>query len=241
MEDRYTETFTIPSHLVDGSKSLGAGNILHLMQELSYHGADQLGCGEEEFERQGLAWIFARMHIVIDRRPRLYENVRMETWSKGLEGLFFNRHYRILDENGTPLVRGCSSCLTINLATRSLVRSDKVAALLDNWNQNPMEAVSPAAKIAPCGEYAAEPLLSHRVMYSDTDFIGHVNNSQYLRWAVDCEKSVNPGFNLSEVSVNFIHETKLGETIEYFRGIRDGLINYAARVGGTTVMLLEMI
>ena len=240
MEDRYSEVFTVPSHLVDGSKALGAGNILHLFQELSFHGAAQLGCSEEYLERVGYAWIFSRMHFIVERRPKIYETVRMETWSQGLEGLFLIRHYRILDEAGTPLIRGCSSCLTINLATRSLVRSDKVAAVSPYWEQNPLKAASPAGKIVPCEEYAAEPLLSHRVMYSDTDFVGHVNNSQYLRWAVDCEKSVNPEFNLSEVSLNFLKETKLGETIEYYRSERDGWVNYAAKVGDATVLLLEM-
>lgn len=240
MEDRYSEEFTIPSHLVDGSKSLGAGNILHLMQELSYHGADQLGCGEADFESRGLAWIFARMHIVINRRPSLYERVTMQTWSKGIGGLFFNRDYRFLDAQGNTLIGACSSCLTINLETRSMVRSDKVAALLDNWVQNTEEAASPAGKIVPCPDYDPVPVLTHRVMYSDTDFIGHVNNSQYLRWAVDCEKSVDPGFDIREVSINFIKETKLGQTIEYYRGTRDGWINYAAKVDGTIVMLLEM-
>lgn len=241
MEDRYSEEFIIPSHLVDGSKSLGAGNILHLMQELSYHGADQLGCGEADFERRGLAWIFARMHIVINRRPSLYEKITMQTWSKGLEGLFFNRDYRFLDTQGETLIGACSSCLTISLSTRSMVRSDKVASLLENWVQNPEEAASPAGKILPCPDYTPLPVMSHRVMYSDTDFIGHVNNSQYIRWAVDCEMSLNPGFNVREITVNFIRETKLGETIEYYRGIRGGRINYSAKVEGNTAMLLEML
>ncbi|MBO4570627.1 MAG: hypothetical protein J5699_01715 [Bacteroidales bacterium] len=240
MEDRYTEQFMVPSHMVDGGKKLGTGNILHIFQELSYNGSHQLGCGEDLMESRGFAWIFSRIHIVIRRRPSINEIVRMETWSKGLEGLFFNRQYRILDSDGEPILLGCGLCLVINLESRALVRSDRISQIVESWEQNPEEAASTPAKLTPCDGYGSLPLLSHRVMYSETDFVGHVNNSQYLRWAVDCEKTVNPAFFPVEITINFLKETKLGDTIEYYRAIRDGRINYAARVGGATVMLLEM-
>lgn len=240
MEKKYSEEFAVPSHLVDGSRRLGTGNILHILQELSYKGSEQLGCGDDEMERRGFAWIFSRIHIVIRRRPSIYEKVGLETWSKGLEGLFFNRHYRILDEKGEPLILGCGSCLVINLATRGLVRSDRIAPIAETWEQNSEEAASVPAKLVPCGEYDPVQLLSHKVMYSETDFVGHVNNSQYLRWAIDCEKSVDIDFNPADITINFLKETKLGDTIEYYRCASGETLNYCAKVGGTPVMLLEM-
>ena len=54
--------------------------------------------------------------------------------------------------------------------------------------------------------------------YSDVDLLGHTNNVRYLVWALDRidldELRAHP---VKEVSINFNHEVRPGETVELGR------------------------
>ncbi len=65
-----------------------------------------------------------------------------------------------------------------------------------------------------------------RLYYSDTDINGHINNTRYVDLACDAaELEQRPhGVFLQEMLISYVGECFAGETIELYRGKRDGVI-----------------
>ena len=218
MAPKHIGDFTIPSYLVDGDKLLSPSSILSILQELSYRGSDQLGCGVEFMAGRGLAWVLSRDHFVVHRYPRIMEKVHLETWYRGFDGLMVLRDYRILSDDGQPLVDATSASLIIDINTRELKRTDHLTGVISPEPQCDESAIGHNAdRIVLRGIQTEDTGITRTVRYTDTDFVGHLNNTCYLKWAMDCEQQLGGPVHPGEVCINFLKETKLGEELTFRR------------------------
>lgn len=211
MDNKYREDFAIPSYLADGSRELSPNATLLVFQELAYRGANDLSFGDSVMKEKGLAWVLSRMHFVTYRAPVMGERVKLETWHKGLDGLFYLRDYRILDTDGRELTVATSSFVIIDTRTREMVRTDSLGDLVPPEPQCGEHAIqAPADRLAVRGDDFETSPRTRRVEYSDTDFVEHVNNSNYLKWMLDYEYARGGVRKAKDVCINFSRETHLG-------------------------------
>ncbi|MBQ7194721.1 MAG: hypothetical protein IJS07_03705 [Bacteroidales bacterium] len=232
MADKHIEDFIIPSYLVDGDKLLSPSSVLSILQELSYRGSDELGCGVDFMLSKGLAWVLSRDQFVIHRYPRISEKVRLETWYRGFDGLMVLRDYRILSPDGEPLVSATSSSLIIDINTRELKRTDHLPDVISPEPQNPEPAIGHNAdRIVLRGLDIKDCGIRRTVRYTDTDFVGHLNNTCYLKWAMDCDRELGESTRPKEVCINFVKETKLGEVLSFGSARTGDGILYTASTG----------
>ena len=240
--DRYTEDMLVPSYLTDRTRRMSPLAAMAVVQELSYSGGDQVGLGDHLLTPLGLAWVYSRLHFVIYEAPAFRQPVRLETWHRGLSGPYFLRDYRILDTAGHPLVAATAASVIIDIASRSLRRIDRIEGV-DTAPQNPEQALEKmAGKIVLPVDVPAERMQSYRVTDTDLDFVGHTNNLNYLRWALECERRSGDGgiTRPADVAVAFLHETHLGETVDYVRYVSGGQHYYAGYVGDRHVVSLRI-
>ena len=236
---KHREELTIPSYLVDGDKLLSPSSIMAVLQELSYNGSTEMGCGVDDMLAKGLAWVFSRNMFRVHRYPRITEKVHLETWYRGFEGLMVLRDYRILSEDGEPLVSATSSSLIIDVNTRELKRTDHLDGIISPEPQCTESALGCNAEkltIRPgdlignnTGDNSApgaserqettwtDTGITRTVRYGDTDFVGHLNNTCYLKWVIDCEHRLGGIIHPTEVCINFLKETKLDSTLTFRR------------------------
>lgn len=235
------EEFTIPSYLTDSSRKLSPASTLAVAQDLSYKGGDELGIGDKEMSTRGLAWVLCRARFMVKRAPEMFERVILETWHKGLSGPYFIRNYRIRDTAGRELVKVTSSCVLIDLKTRTLTRIDHIPGI--DWPDPGCGECTfdvPAEKIRiPQGEYDSGEV-AHTIEYTDTDFVGHTNNTNYLKWAMDCEALNGGMLHPGDVTVNYIHETSVGDRITFRRMFSDGVSYLIGVVNGSCVMTVKL-
>jgi acyl-ACP thioesterase len=192
---------------------------MDLAQEIAYWAAEELGFGYTSLHVHHTAWVLSRMHLRFENPAAWRDNVRLYTWHKGAEGLFYLRDFDLQDTAGNHLVRGTSSWVVMNEETRRLVRPEDLAGRLSM--EGPVDdAISePAPKVVFPGE--GEPAGEHIVSYSDIDIIGHTNNVRYMVLALDhipAEDALKP---VSDVWINFTKETTLGDRIELRRVRKD--------------------
>lgn len=235
------EEFTIPSYLTDSSRRLSPASTLAVAQDLSYKGGDELGIGDKEMSARGLAWVLCRARFIVERAPEMFEDVILETWHKGLSGPYFIRNYRIRDTAGRELVRVTSSCVLIDKENRALTRVDHI---LGNNSFEPLCGECtfdvPAEKIRILqGEYDSGEVV-RTIEYTDTDFVGHTNNINYLKWAMDCEALNGGMIHPRDVTVNYIQETSAGDRITFRRMFSDGVSYLTGVVNGRCVMTVRL-
>lgn len=210
---KFRQDITVPCYQTDSTQALRPASFMDMAQEIAYWAAEELGFGYSTLHLHHTAWVLSRMHIRFQKPVRWSDRVSLFTWHKGANGLFYLRDFRLKAPDGTALVDCTSSWVVINEQTRRLVRPEDIqdSLRLEYDVDNAIEEPAPKVVFPKEGAQAAG---EHKVVYSDTDLIGHTNNARYMVWAMDAlpeEALENP---LKEVFINFNKETKLGETVQ---------------------------
>ena len=226
-KNKFYQEITVPCYDVDRSRYLKIAAFMDMAQEIAHWAAELLGAGFDVLAERKTAWVLSRMHIHFSDAPRWKEDVRLWTWHKGFDGLFFLRDFSLQDASGAERVTATSSWLIIDTESRRLLRDLAENPLLDLSTAGEGHAIAtPAPKIQrPSG---AEPDLvtEHKVSYSDIDFLGHANNARYMVWAMDClDLKTVSSRRPKDVYINFNRETRPGENVE-LRRYRDGEDSY---------------
>ena len=218
-KNKFYQDITVPCYDVDRSRYLKVAAFMDMAQEIAHWAAELLGAGFDVLASHNTAWVLSRMHIHFPDAPMWKEDIRLWTWHKGFDGLFFLRDFSLRDESGAERVSATSSWLIIDTESRRLLRNPAERAILDLSTAGEGYAIAqPAPKIQkPSG---AEPDLvtEHKVSYSDIDFLGHANNARYMVWAMDClEMETASSRRPKDVFINFNKETRPGETVQLCR------------------------
>ncbi len=211
MQDTYSQKFRIASFDVSPEGRARLTSLAHYFQETAYHHANLLGLGYHDLERSGQVWVLARMKIEVVSMPEWNQEIVVETWPRGTDKLFALRDYLVKDLSDTTLASGATSWLVLNRENHRPVRFSFDALNIPVRNKgvfpgNPEKLVTPVHWL---------PLGKHRVLYSDLDVVGHVNNVKYIEWSLDAliAKNSYPG-KIKTLEINYMKESSSNDTIE---------------------------
>ena len=241
--EKYSENDIISCYRSDSHSNMRPEAFLDMAQQMAVKGAQLLPFNDTALLEKGCVWVLARMKAIFDRGVPFDTQIRLDTWHKGQQGLYFLRDYTLSDHQGVA-VRSTSSWIVMNVQTRSLSRDEDVMKLLSVAAQSSDNAIEQACSkiIMPRG---AEVSLigKHRVRYSDIDKNGHTNNVKYTVWALDSLPSeLVMGKRLKELSINFNKEALLDEEVELFHCIKeDGAHIIEGKSEGHQVFIEELI
>ena len=215
MGNIYSEDYAIPCYMCDIRSRLRPSSFMDIAQELAARGLDRLGFTDQEINKYNLVWIIARMSVRFPKVPHRLDTVTAQTWHRGLEGMFFLRDYRLIDSEGECAVASTSSWIVMDTRTRKAVRSDHVTDIIDPEPESSLTAMesAPPKLLFPRG---AETISSgvHKVLYSDLDYNGHVNNARYVMWAFDAlPLSISADKGISGFDINFNREARPCESV----------------------------
>jgi acyl-ACP thioesterase len=212
--DIVQNTFPLGFGDIDRSDRLTLAATFDYFQEAAINHAEILGVGRESLARTGQGWILSRMSVVLDRRPKFRETVTVRSWPRGWEKLFALRDYDIRDESDTPIVRGRSGWIIIDMEKRRPLRPQGVMETL------PLNEGLDALPSGAAGLAVRDNLVKsgeRKAAYSDIDYNGHVNNARYIQWIQDAVKpEMLEGAGKMRMDINYLSEIKPGETTEIF-------------------------
>ena len=213
----YQQTIDTPSYLCDRNDKLHTWAAVRLCQEVSEYHSNASGVGYEELLKQNRAWVISRAYYIIYRRPVSFEKIMLSTWSRGNDGLFAFRDYRVEDMNGETLITGTSYWPLIDYDSRRAVRLKDIISQYDIY---PEQATDHCAleKLKLPSMKTPDGLFCHEVRLSMIDHTQHVNNSEYVKLVFDSLAETN--FDLGRpfaVEVNYQNETHLGDTLSVSR------------------------
>lgn len=243
MTGKYTVNIEIASYMADYCKRLRPDSFMSLAQEMAMKAATNFGFGYDQMGVHRTTWVLSRLHVVFLKTPLWRENMKMITWHKGLEGLLFLRDFDFRGENDEELIKATSSWLVMDTVERRLVRPDKMADIIPAEGQSSDNAIEePSPKLMIPRNETVEQVGSHIVQYSDLDFLGHVNNTKYMNWALDCISEIAIEKSMKEFYINFNQECKMGEEVQLFRwDDPDGAIYIEGKAEGRQVFITKLI
>lgn len=155
-------------------------------------------------------WVLSRFKLIIDDFPTWGENIKIETWGKGVNGLFAIRDFLIYKTNGDRVASASSAWLVLN---RKSLRPQRLHKLNENFIAYPDKHAIPEKLdkiILPGIPDEKERIKTH---FSDIDVNKHVSSSNYVKWMIDTFNHGNEDKSLHSLEINYLAEAHTDETI----------------------------
>jgi acyl-ACP thioesterase len=208
----WTEAFPVRSYAVTPHGTASVLAVCDYLQEAAGHHAQALGVSMQDLLREGRAWVLARLRLQVEQLPPWGQEVVVETWPSGLDGLYTTREFVLHAESGeAPMARGTSAWLVIDTDRRRPLRPPRVLHTIETPDRPP--PLSPATDDLPVPEQT-DCERSFAVRYHDLDLNRHVNNVRYVEWALETlPPGVHDTHRCTDIALQFKAETTLGDTV----------------------------
>lgn len=206
----WTEATTVRAHEVTPRGTASVPALCMYLQEAAGHHADALGVSIQSLQDEGKAWVLAHLRVQIAQAPRWEDDLTIETWPSGLEGLRATREF-VLWKGDTAVARATSAWLVFDIESRRPARPprrvhdielpDRTPVLNHDWD-----------------ELAVPDRTDHErtfeVRYHDLDVNRHANNLRVLEWALETLPASHlETHRCTEVALQFRAETTLGDAV----------------------------
>lgn len=208
----YKQNYHIDLRDVDFQKKLKLSTLFSYFQEIASLASENLGFGITTLEKKfGVAWILTRIRVDLLRRPDWDEEITIETWPLEPSKIEFERDYLVKDQNGKIIIRAVSKWVIMDIKERRLKRTEFIGI---HYPEKITERAI-ACKLGKLKDFGKlEKAYDKVIGYSDIDFNGHLNNSKYVDYILDCfPVSDHKNYAIKSIDLNFNHEALPGDTI----------------------------
>ena len=184
--------------------------LLNYLQSAAGDHAALLGVAVADLRKSGHTWVLSRLHLAMERYPRVGDSVRIRTWPVSRMKVFTVRDFELFDGEGKLLGRATTSWAVLNLKTR---RPAQLVDVLAPYPLHPERALNDAFSTLPLLEQPGYELRLP-VLRSDLDINRHVNNTVYAGWALETiPDEVDDTCRLAAIEIGFRAEALYGDTI----------------------------
>lgn len=207
----YEWNVRIESYMVGPDRLLRPSYQLKLQQEVGERHFVEAGLGYEALLREGIVFVLARLRTVILRAPRLEENIRLQTWHRQTKGAQFLRCYRFLSEEGEVLIDSVSAFTLVDAVEHKLLRPTVFDRFGIEGSDRTVEHCPDPARLRP--SLPLTPVGEHTVRWSEIDFNGHLNNTEYADLVCDHAPEGMAGRRITELQLVYHRKAREGQVL----------------------------
>ncbi len=231
----YQEKITLTKEMFNDNHSLTNHAILYLFQTVAGLHATKLKIDYIHLGKRNLMWVVVRNRHHIIQSPQIGETVIVSTWPHPTKRFDYDREYQITSLTGKTYIIGDSKwCILDKVQKRIAIVND----LLPNEGYvSDSNFTTPLIQINVKGE-PLDKNWEYTVNKNQIDQNNHLNNTEYATMIDQCLKDLR--VNASQFEINFVKETKLGQTLKfncyqedttlYFEGKVEDSIHVKAKV-----------
>lgn len=213
--------YRVEPQYVDFTDRVSVSSICDLILHAAGEDAHKRGFGIDALADNNYGWVLSRLAVELDYMPTEYSQFTLHTWISDYNRLSSTRNFTLTDAEGRVFGRAVSQWCMIDYATRMPVDMNIMAKAHEG---NMVDAPSPCERPRRIGVVSSEPLVEHRVVYSDIDFNRHMNTMRYIDIIFDTLPIEVPeqltGFRLD---MNFMKEARYGDNLLLMGEERDGV------------------
>lgn len=214
----YTFDTRISYSAVDRNGNLPLYGILNLMQDCTNLQSTSIGMGVEHMKEVNKGWILVSYKIVINKKLRYGEQVRVGTAASSFNSFYGDRKFEIQSLEGEKLVEADSIWVLMDMETRHPIRvseEEKKGYVIEE-GINDLKAnrkIKFSSEKDKVGEF--------KVLKTYIDNNGHMNNADYLRVAAEF---VPTDFEYHEVDIIYNKEAMEGEMMTAYLHREDNVV-----------------
>lgn len=248
MIEKYSQDLEVACYESDINSRMLPTAFLNLAQEAANQHANYLGVGYDVMHITRKAWVLSRLYVRFNHTPQWRDKVNLQSWHKGANGYLYFRDFVVTDNAGRAAIEATTSWLVIDIDSRRLTKYTELAEDEERCISENVIAEQAPKIVLPSGA-ELQQVGSHIARYSDLDMNGHVNNVNYVEWALDSIGfDITSKLLLKELFVNYNAEVKLGDEVvlKVWEDIENGaaeerIFYVIGEVGGKNSFIVKLI
>ncbi len=215
----YSQTYKTKWHDCDGDGFMRPSALLVYMQETANLQCRDWDCDLDRIHNEErLGFLLSRVMVRVFAPLHAYEEIEVRTWCPPSRGLTFLRCFSVLRE-GKEVACAVSHWALMDLNTHKLVRVSDFPREFPIGDLPDENTVPRRVHIPPTT--VMETVGERRIVYSDTDFNHHMNNTRYPDMVCDFLPNMEGRF-VSSLSLSYIREAAYGDTLTVSRSPVEG-------------------
>lgn len=184
---------------------------MKFFEDIAVLQSESLGVGLDYYEKENCAWVLYKWDVKIYKYPKFMDEVKIITNPNAYRKFYANRLFEVRGENNELLAEGNSIWIFLNTENKrpkpvpgifgKLYGMDPENEIVEFTNPSPPEK----------SEYEKE----FQVRYYDIDTNDHVNNVQYVEWALEAiPMEIKSNCGLKRIKTVYKKEVNLGDRIK---------------------------
>ena len=209
----YSQKYTVNWHDTDANRRVRPSALLVYMQETANHHLHNANMDLDQLrDERGLGFLLSRVSVCIYEQLYAYDEIQVQTWVCDGKGLSFNRCFRVL-RGDRVVAEAFTVWALMDLTNQKLMRQEQFEYPFTG--EAPISLSLPIRFRLPAVEEMPK-VGERRIVYSDVDYNGHMNNTRYPDMLCDFTDGIRSrevvGFSLS-----YLHEAAFGKKLSVYR------------------------
>lgn len=205
----------------DTSGALSVHRVAEFLQDAAGEHAKQLGFGWDNLDATGCLWVLSKLRIRFDKRiSKQTKRFTLYTWPLRPARFFAERCFVALDDAGEQLFAATSIWLVIDRESRRIVSSERLKIIYDcDFDEAHCDVPADFERIRRDETYLC--CYEKTIRRSDLDVNGHVNNTNYINFALD---ALDPDEAVSQLEIVYQKELRFGDSALIYRKRQDNCV-----------------
>ena len=197
----------------DVSSQIKIHRVMELMQDLATSHADKLGFGWDDMDANGFFWILSKVKIVFDKIiTRKTRKFKLYTWPIAPNKFFVERRFTAVDDNGEQLFSATTIWMIVERDSRKIASQDAIARFYKaDFDDTPCGVDTALARVRRNDNYSLQ--YERAIRRTDLDINRHVNNTNYINYAVD---TLGINERIGSVEIVYHKELMCGDVISVY-------------------------
>ena len=215
---KYIKHYTVKWHDTDANRHVTPSHLLMYMEETSNHHLISSGMSLDELrDTRGLGFLLSRIAIRIYEQLYANDEIDVETWVCESRGLAFVRCFRVL--RGESIVAEAYSIW----ALMDINEKKLLPVTAFPYQIEPEQPLGPelSARVRFPALNLMEYVGDRKIVYSDIDYNGHMNNTHYPNMLCDFTPDIRRK-KVVGITLSFLREAAYGHTLKVYRTEREG-------------------
>lgn len=212
--EKYQEQISIKSYHTNQYGQASISSLFNILIEAAWAHAQVMDWGYDSLKSNNLFWVLSRMYFQVGKYPAWQDQITLNTWSAGTDGMYAYREYILENDKGEVILRASSAWLILDMETRKIFR---LSEFRDTFPKRiDTNACRAPRRIKP--DIHPEMMNYFPVLFSELDINQHFNSVKYVErvlddFGIDFLNNNEP----AELEVNYLKEGQAGDQIAVTR------------------------
>lgn len=177
----YTKNYTIAYHDQNVRGNLKESILLNHLEDIASLSAESLNFGSTFALSHNYAWFLLKYRIEFYKEIKEYASIRIETEPRGVSKLYAFRDFSFYSQENELLGKATSTWALVDMDTRRIISAQKSLPFISPFEKREDDLIYDKIEAIENINYTKE----FNVRFDDIDTNHHVNNSNYIIWALE--------------------------------------------------------